>query len=178
MKAALVSILALAGSALVGSPAGFAQAAGDLSIQVGECVELRSAAERYACFERQVDEALEEEAGTNDGGAPGGQGTQGDTPAPASETPNSATAPPGASAVAEEDERPGQVVSTITALDERLPDQYVITLENGQAWRQMASKRYPLRVGQQVRVYPTHWGNSYRLVAGESKGFIQVERVR
>lgn len=178
MKADLVSILALAGSALVGSPAGFAQAAGDLSIQVGECVELTSAAERYACFERQVDVALTEDAETaHDAGVPGTQGADSDTPALDSDTPSNAGAAPRASAVAEEDEPPGQIVSTIAALDERLPDQYVITLDNGQAWRQMTSKRYALRVGYHVRVYPTRWGNAYRLAAEETKGFIQVERI-
>jgi hypothetical protein len=178
MKAALVSIV-LVGSALVGSPAGFAQAAGDLSIQVGECVELTSAAERYACFERQVDAALTEEAETaNHAGARGTQGAAIDTQVRDSDSPSDAEPSTRAASAAEEDGQPGDIVSTIAALDERLPDQYVITLENGQTWHQMTSKRYALRVGQRVRVYSTHWGNSYRLAAEELKGFIQVERLR
>lgn len=68
-----------------------------------------AAADRYACFERQVDVALLDESDrTSDAGGE-------------------------------------QLMSTIAALDERLPNEYVITLENGQTWRQMRAQRYPHR---------------------------------
>ena len=75
-------------------------------------------------------------------------------------------------------EEAGEITGTIAALKEILPNEYLITLENGQIWRQTGSKRYPLQVGHHVRIYPTHWGNSFRLTAEKSKGFIQVERSR
>ncbi len=67
--------------------------------------------------------------------------------------------------------------STISELKEVVPGRYLITLENGQVWRQMVGERYPLRVGNNVRIYPTRWGKSFRLSAEGLKGFIQVERV-
>jgi hypothetical protein len=68
--------------------------------------------------------------------------------------------------------------STISKLKEIVPGRYLITLENGQVWRQMVGARYQLRVGHHVRIYPTGWGTSFRLSAEGVKGFIQVERVR
>jgi hypothetical protein len=68
--------------------------------------------------------------------------------------------------------------STISKLREYVPGRYLITLENGQVWRQMVAERYRLRVGHKVRIYPSRWGKSFRLSAEELKGFIQVERVR
>ena len=68
--------------------------------------------------------------------------------------------------------------STISKLREYIPGRYLITLENGQVWRQMVAERYRLRVGHNVRIYPSRWGKSFRLSAEELKGFIQVERVR
>jgi hypothetical protein len=156
------------------SPAG-AQSAGDLSIQVGECVELESAAERYACFERQVDAALAEDpAGASD--AEVARSVEGDEPVEVAEQPPSGAQESARSAA--EAEQPEQFVSSIAALTERLPNEYVITLENGQTWRQVGAQRYPLRVGHHVRIYPTRWGDSYRLRAEGLNSFIQVERVR
>ena len=68
--------------------------------------------------------------------------------------------------------------STISKLREYIPGRYLITLENGQVWRQMVAERYRLRKGHNVRIYPTRWGESFRLSAEGLKGFIQVERVR
>lgn len=68
--------------------------------------------------------------------------------------------------------------STISKLREYIPGRYLITLENGQVWRQMVAERYRLRVGHNVRIYPSRWGKSFRLSAEGLKGFIQVERVR
>ena len=68
--------------------------------------------------------------------------------------------------------------STISKLREYSPGRYLITLENGQVWRQMVAERYRLRKGHNVRIYPTRWGESFRLSAEGLKGFIQVERVR
>jgi hypothetical protein len=55
---------------------------------------------------------------------------------------------------------------------------YRITLENGQIWRQTQARRYALRTGYHVRVYPSPWGESFRLAAEELNGFIQVQRIQ
>ena len=41
----------------------------------------------------------------------------------------------------------------------------------------MISKRYPLEVGDEVRIYSTRWGSSFRLSAERVGSYIQVERV-
>ena len=45
--------------ALTGTPSIFAQNADRVNVDVGECVELESPADRLACFEAQVDAALD-----------------------------------------------------------------------------------------------------------------------
>jgi hypothetical protein len=71
---------------------------------------------------------------------------------------------------------PADIVATVTALRERLPNAYDITLDNGQVWRQSPPMAYPLRPGLEVRLRQTRFG--YRLTAPELRGQIQVERVR
>jgi len=71
-----------------------------------------------------------------------------------------------------------ELFGVVASLRETVPNSYVITLENGQVWRQVRPSFYPLRPGQTVRIYSTNWGDSYRMSAEELNGFIQVERVR
>lgn len=73
-----------------------------------------------------------------------------------------------------------EIVATVAALSQRLPNQHVITLENGQVWRQRVPEQYPIRVGQQVRISSGRWGGGtrYRLEAENVGGFIQVDRMR
>jgi hypothetical protein len=84
----------------------------------------------------------------------------------------SAAPPPDAATEREE------IVATVTAAQEIVPNSYLITLDNGQVWRQTYAESYPLRPGQHVRLWPSKWGRSFRLSADELRGFIQVERVR
>lgn len=71
----------------------------------------------------------------------------------------------------------GELVDRIAGLEIR-PDGWIITLQNGQIWRQTIKKRYNLNGGQQIRIYPSIWGSGYRLTAEDIGGFIQVKRVR
>lgn len=124
--------------------------------------------------------------------APAAPRSQGGSAAPA---PQAATAPaeesrvvsapadPVASFGLPEDEAKSEVKdrelhATIESFRELAPNQYLITLTNGQVWRQMRPDFYNIREGHQVRIYPTRWGSAYRLTVEELKGFIQVERVR
>ena len=66
----------------------------------------------------------------------------------------------------------------VTALRETVPNAYLITLDNGQVWRQNRAQEYPLQPGQRVTLHATRWGHSYRLSVASLNGFIQVERVR
>jgi hypothetical protein len=74
---------------------------------------------------------------------------------------------------------PGVELSgTVAGLRETVPNAVLITLDNGQVWRQNQPKAYPLRTGHKVRLYSTAWGASYRLESDSVPGFIQVERVK
>lgn len=78
----------------------------------------------------------------------------------------------------ESEVRGRELHATIESFREISPNQYMITLTNGQVWRQMRPDFYNIREGHDVRIYPTRWGSAYRLTVEELKGFIQVERVR
>lgn len=71
-----------------------------------------------------------------------------------------------------------ELVDTIAALEERVPGQWQVTLTSGQVWTQVNSKRYRLREGMEVRIYPSPFGGSFRLAATNRNGFIQVRRVQ
>ena len=252
---------------LCGLQGASAQDTEEITVEVGECIEIEAPVERLACFASQVEQALnaseaaESEVGAEQEDAPAaaepvaeaspsepaeteppapalaprtepaspavaseqpGENANEDTePAsPAAETAQSdeseardpereATVTADANANAEADtedlnwferrralraaraaEREAQeraaaaeaaeneIRATITALRERGPNAWLITLDNGQMWDQVRPQWYPLRPGQQVRLYPTNWGSSYRLSALERGGYIQVTQVR
>jgi hypothetical protein len=77
-----------------------------------------------------------------------------------------------------EDAETREFRGTIAALREIAPNRFLITMTDGQVWRQTRSEIYPLQVGTRVRIYPTRWGSSYRLTVEELRGFIQVDRVQ
>ncbi len=241
-----------------------AQDTDEITVEVGECIQIEAPVERLACFASQVEQALnaseaaESEAGAEQEDAPAAaepvaeaspsEPAETEPPAPA-EAPRTEPASPAvaseqpgesagedtepaspaaetaqsddsdardpepeatvANANAEADtedlnwferrralraaraaEREAQeraaaaeaaeneIHATITALRERGPNSWLITLDNGQMWDQVRPQWYPLRPGQQVRLYPTNWGSSYRLSALERGGYIQVTQVR
>jgi len=132
-----------------------------VSVDVSECVKLTTPEERLACFEKQV------------------QSSRTDPPPGATST---AAPPParGSSSDAgrgEPEEEPADIQATIAELRETVPNAYLLTLDNGQVWRQTVPKHYPLQAGHPVRIYYSRW-RSYRLTNETLKGFIQVERVR
>jgi hypothetical protein len=66
----------------------------------------------------------------------------------------------------------------ITELKLYKTDAWTITLDNGQVWRQLYTKRYALRVSDAIKIYKSEWGEQFRLEAERFNGFIQVERLR
>jgi len=71
-----------------------------------------------------------------------------------------------------------EIFATVAELRETVPNSYLITLDNGQVWRQTVPMAYGLREGAEVHLYPSRWGDSYRLTDEDLRGYIQVERVR
>lgn len=182
-----VTVAAVLLGGLLGLQPASAQDSDSVTVDVGRCVDLESAADRRACFGAQVEGAIEarhtagpDEAPTavQGGDADQGQTASGKTPArresPAGSSAETRAVDETRSSVAAEDEYHG----TITALRERLPNAYVITLDNGQVWTQVQPKRSPLRPGLEVRIYPNKWGSSYRLSGKGTGSFILVRRVR
>jgi hypothetical protein len=128
-----------------------------VSVDVSECVKLTTPEERLACFEKQVQSSRTNPA------APGATST--------------APPPPSSDAGRGEPEAPADIQATVAELRETVPNSYLITLDNGQVWRQTVPKYYPIQAGHPVRIYYSRW-RSYRLTNETLKGFIQVERVR
>lgn len=190
----------------------------DVTIDVGECVNLDSPEARLACYESKAQSAIQERGSgqgatetDSDDAETGGRvaeqerradksdrraarrsrrAAEAQTPPIANDggqaTGRAASTDQGtvrqsdgqAGGRSEEASDTVEIFATVTALRETVPNTYVITLDNGQVWRQMRPKRYYIRTGQSVRLYSTHWGPSFRLTAEGVGGYIQVERVR
>lgn len=70
-----------------------------------------------------------------------------------------------------------ELLDVVAALDMIRPNILQITLASGQVWRQAHVRRFNLRAGDEVRIYPSGWGDNYRLETPKLSGFIQVIRV-
>jgi hypothetical protein len=169
----------------------FAQDSETVTVDVGQCTSLESADARLACFGAQVDAALEERPPSEvDERSAVTEDADADRAAPRSDersrraeeqterTAKRRLRAHSRSEEALEDAGEGEYSGVIVAIRERLPNAYVITLDNGQVWQQTEPKQYPLRPGLEVRIYPTGWGNYYRLNGLGTGTHIQVRRVR
>jgi hypothetical protein len=183
---------------LLATAAAFGQDSGSVTVDVGKCVDLESPEDRLACFEAQVDGARRgaerapastERSRRAAEAEPAPAAPRTDAGAATADRPPAATQPADAEKprrAANRDDAPrrqrkGEVqeyAATVTALRETVPNAWLITLDNGQVWRQMRPQWYPLQPGQRVRVYSTNWGRAFRLTNDEMRGFLQVERVR
>jgi hypothetical protein len=148
----------VASGAAIGSTA--QEPAAPLSVDVGECIKLATPEERLACFEAQVEDARNPPTAA---GAPAAAGNA----APAN----------GRSLQSREDAEPQDIHAKVAELRETVPNAYLITLDNGQVWRQTVPKRYPLRPGDDVRIYYSKW-RTFRLTNDKLRSYVQVERVR
>jgi hypothetical protein len=169
--------LALLGAAAAASAHGQAPAGEALYVDLAECVALNSEAARYACYQERVDAALAERDSPATAGSPaaGARAPVAERTASPTSAPATAERPSAPAARATREFEIDEIFGTITALRERGPDIWVITLDNGQVWQMNQPKRYPLRVGLEVRLNSTRWGGSYRLTAPEHGGFVQVK---
>lgn len=80
--------------------------------------------------------------------------------------------------VTKEEKAKNELLASISELKETQPNKRLITLGNGQVWKQSFAKKYRLREGDDIRIYPTGWGNDYRLKVIDQAGYIQVTRLR
>jgi hypothetical protein len=157
-----------------------------LTIDVGDCLNLKSPGERFDCYERHVEAAkaanrpaasappppsvapVTAPVPTAAATAPtaSAQPPQARASAPASTA--SPTAPPavastGTASSATDTEGfpqrstppPPDIVATVTELHETVPNAWLITLDNGQVWRQNIPQRFALKPGQRVTLHGT-----------------------
>jgi hypothetical protein len=166
-----------------------------LTVEVGQCVDLPTPEQRLACFESQVEAARGAKAGAQaapEVAAPPSRepAPRAATTAPASANSSERPAPSASSEVPAEfgfreprraESEPAaapEVRGKIVELRETVPNAFVITLDNGQVWRQTRPDPYVmLRVGYDVRINMSRF-RAYRLTSPATRGFVQVERVR
>jgi len=70
-----------------------------------------------------------------------------------------------------------ELFATVTELLLAKPNMWLLKLDNDQVWRQIHPRRYKLREGDDIRIYPTRWGENFRLETSRLNGYIQVVRV-
>ena len=143
----MAAIVVTLAAAVAIQPAAAQAPAESVSVDVSECVKLTTPEERLACFEKQVESSRTDPVDPSD---------------PHRER---------------RVEAQPDIEARIAELRETVPNAYLITLDNGQVWRQTVPKPYGLQAGHPVRIYYSRW-RSYRLTNETLKGFIQVERVR
>lgn len=148
-----------------------AQEARDASAGIAACATIESAVARLDCFDELARRERAESAAAAPEPQAAPQSAPASTRAPAEPLPSRRDA-----RAADRAER--EVTSQVTAVREIQPGRIEVTLANGQVWRQTNTDPYELLVGHEVRVYPTGFGQYFRLSSKQRRSFIQVERVR
>jgi hypothetical protein len=186
-----VAAAILAGLAVPGAVLG--QQPESVTVDVGACVNLESPGERLDCYEEQVKRARAQAplpspapAATAPPARAAPAAAPPAAPPPAAAPPASPSAPAGERQVRVENARvPNggssdelKLEGTIAALRETVPNAWVITLDNGEVWRQDFPTAFGLRVGQRVQITQERRFRGYRLTVVGMNGFIQVEPVR
>jgi len=190
------ALTVVVGTALAVHAGNAQDAPASLTIDVGDCLNLKSPGTRFDCYERHVEAAKAANRPASNAAPQPDVATAAPTPPP-SVTPvtdpvpiaAATTSSASASAMGSSTDTAGfpqrsspppppEIVATVTELHETVPNALLITLDNGQVWRQNIPQRFALKPGQRVTLHGTKWGSSFRLSADALNGFIQVERVR
>jgi hypothetical protein len=157
-----------------------AQPSERVTVDIGDCVDIEAREQRLQCYEDRATEVLQarevEHSDTQD--ATSSEVAQADRRESRRSERRLRSQQDAATANEAPESSGGEIVATVTALQELEPNAYLITLDNDQVWRQNRLKPNRLRVGTEVRLRPTRWGPSYRLTAPGINGYLQVERVR
>ena len=160
-----------------------AQGSDDTASGVAACAAIESTTARLDCFDELARSASADGAAT---AAPRTTPQAAGSGSPAEASVGAAAGAPPADSTnevsrreAREAERQAhEVTGQVAAVREILPGRIEVTLTNGQVWRQTNSDRYNLLIGHEVRIYPTGFGQYFRLSSKELRSFIQVERVK
>jgi hypothetical protein len=156
-----------------------AQDPGKLTVDVNDCLALEKRDERLACFDAKAEAARQRTTPQRAEPEPAKPERAEPARAAAAETRETSRKANSNDDFGRKEPAPQsqrEIVAKVVELRERVPNAYMITLDNGQVWRQSQPMRYPLREGLEVRLRETKFG--YRLTAPELRGQIPVERVR
>lgn len=162
-------------------------------VDISACRAIESRLERFDCYE-----SLEENPGASHSPQTRQQQASPSSVSPASTLPQSSAEPgqapvntraqdvadygrasttEGKAKVIEGDDGKSELLDTVADLKKVGPNMWLVTLESGQRWRQVTGKRYMLYKGDQVRIYPTEWGSSFRMTSERVGSYIQVKRL-
>lgn len=148
--------------------AGYAQV-----VDVSDCRGIDNLEKRLACYDRLTGEERSPAAAEVERARDAESPRENQPRAAAAYAPARRTS---VNAVARDDDK-AELTGTVASLEQYGPQLWLIALDSGQRWRQTIGKTYRLNVGDQVRVYPTRWGEAYRLSSERISGYIQVVRV-
>ena len=154
-------------------------------IDASPCLALTRPIERLTCFEDQAEAAQQPGASILQQNLPvvsiprntASQAQQAQ-PDPEPETPQTAVNDGNSFeedfGLDNEKEKDRELIARIAVIKELNPNRKLITLENGQVWEQKETKPFMLEAGDEIRIYPSRWGTSYRLASQSHNGFITV----
>jgi hypothetical protein len=167
-----------------------ASSSNSLAAQLKRCASLADASARLACYDALSGVAAPSAATAQAAPSPSAGGSTG-TP-PSSSAAAAPVAAPGTSAAsniadfgvrngplqAERDPvREKQMLAVVSAVSFRGRGELVVTLDNGQVWRQIQPSDYPLKPGDHVEIDVAALG-SYRLWTPATRRATKVTRIQ
>jgi hypothetical protein len=155
----LLSMMALAPAIAQDAPA--------TTVDIGRCMDIKDRSDRIRCYDALADEVR---ARSRPQGAP--------TTGSAGTDKLSTFGKESPARVVDTKDGGEELHDRVESLRTSPAGNWILTLESGQVWQQSIPGSYNLRKGHEVRIYPSKWGNTYRLSAKELNGFIQVQRIK
>jgi len=183
--------VALAASLAAAPQAGVQASSSDsLAAQLKRCAALTDASPRLACYDALAGKAAASAAASPPAASPEAGGAVAATATPASaQAAAAATGAPAAPNLANFGVRNGPLqaerdpvrektmLAVVSAVSTRGRGELVVTLDNGQVWRQIQPSEYPLKPGDRVEIDVAALG-SYRLWTPSTRRATKVTRIQ
>jgi hypothetical protein len=167
-----------------------ASSSNPLAAQIKRCASLADASARLACYDALAGVAAPSAAMAQAAPSPSAGGSTGTPPSSsATAAPVAAPGAPAASNIADFGVRNGPLqaqrdpvrektmFAVVSAVGSRGRGELVVTLDNGQVWRQIQPSDYPLKPGDRVEIDVAALG-SYRLWTPSTRRATKVTRVQ
>jgi hypothetical protein len=167
-----------------------ASSSNPLAAQLKRCASLADASVRLACYDTLAGIATPSAATAQAAPGPSSAGSSGTIPSSAAAAaPAAAASPSTAPNIADFVVRNGplqaerdpvrekQMLAVVSAVSYRGRGELVVTLDNGQVWRQIQAADYPLKPGDHVEIDVAALG-SYRLWTPSTRRATKVTRIQ